>query len=490
MSAQRPGFSQEELSVWSGGTWVPGPPVRVMGVSNDTRSIREGNLYFALSGERFDGHEFAAQAMSKGAAGAVVAADRVDGIRKQCAAAASWPLLAVGDTRRALMDIAAGYRKSVGLEIVGITGSVGKSTVKEMTAAILGRTRRTACTKGNWNNDVGLPLSILAMDRSAEIGVYELGTNHPGEIPGLCEVLCPSSGAVTNVGPVHLEYFGSIEAIAAEKGALLQCIPGDGFAVLDSGGAFFELLSSMCRARVIAVGCGRDRDDYARVDGDPATGEFTVLENATGERVSLRTPLPGEHNITNAMFALAVARAYGIPWGEVREALANYVPLPMRWERLRVTWRKKGDSRRTGPAPAVGVINDAYNANPLSMRASISTFAGYEASGLKWLVLSDMLELGPGGEAEHEAVGAFAAEVIGRQPDDWGGLIAVGPQSHAIARGAGAAGLPEGKTVWCSDTDAAYEALSDRISSGDELLLKGSRGMRLEELVEGMEVQR
>lgn len=475
-----PEFETKDLADWSGGVWVPAPPDRVMGVSNDTRMIESGSLYFALKGERFDGHEFVGDAFAKGAAGAVVGRGYTDAEQR--------PLLVVEDTRKALMNIAAGHRQKIDPRIIGVTGSVGKSTVKEMTARILASGGPTAFTKGNWNNDVGLPLSILSMEPSVQTGVFELGTNHPGEIAGLCDVLRPSSGVVTNVGPVHIEYFGSVEAIAREKGALLACLPGDGFAVLDGGGDFLDLLRSMCGARVITVGDRREHDDYVCLRSDSAGGEFAVLEKVTGEEALLRNAVPGKHNIVNALFAVAVARTCGIPWQDVREALAGYEPLPMRWQRLRVRWRpNEGQDPET--VPIVGVINDAYNANPVSMRAAVSTFAEQPTEGRKWLILAGMLELGATAGAEHDSLGAFVAELVSGQPNAWGGLVAVGELGKGIAAGATAAGMRAECVIWCKDAEEARGSLSERISSGDDLLLKASRGMRLEELLEGTEEQ-
>lgn len=476
-------FETDDLADWSGGRWEPAAPVRVRGVSNDTRTLEDGNLYFALEGEHFDGHDFVADAFAKGAAAAVVARDRA-GAQLQRPATA--PLLIVSDTRKALMDIAAGHRDRVDPEIVGVTGSVGKSTVKEMTARMLGRSRETAFTRGNWNNDIGLPLSILGMEASTNIGVFEVGTNHPGEVAELCGVLKPSSGVVTNVGPVHIENFDSVEDIAREKGSLLACLPGDGFAVLDSGADFLEILRSMCGAKIIMVGRRRGQDDYACLHSDSAGGRFTVLEKATGEEALLRNTVPGRHNIINALFAVAVARTYGISWQDIEGALAAYDPLPMRWQRTRVRWSRDGEDG-SGSAPIVGIVNDAYNANPLSMRAAVNAFVEQACEGRKWLVLGDMLELGASAESEHEALGRFVAETVAKEPERWGGMVATGELGKAIAEGAAAAGMRDRLVAWCGEKGEAYEVLSKHISSGDDLLLKASRGVRLEELLEGTE---
>ena len=221
-----PAFSAKDLSKWCGGTWRPSEPSAINGVCTDTRSLKPASLYVALRGPRHDGHDFVPQALTLGAAAAVVT---------DAYAAAhppSAPLLCVRDTLKALGDIARGYRDALKAKIVAVTGSVGKTTVKEMIADVLARKGATTRSRGNWNNDIGLPLSMLAMEPGEEFGVFELGMNHPGELAPLCDMLRPDWGVVTNVGPVHLEFFDSVEAIGKEKATVLQRLPADGTAVV------------------------------------------------------------------------------------------------------------------------------------------------------------------------------------------------------------------------------------------------------------------
>jgi UDP-N-acetylmuramoyl-tripeptide--D-alanyl-D-alanine ligase len=457
-----PFFSASDMAEWSGGTWFPAPPITINGVSNDTRTIGVGNLYFALCGNRLDGHDFVEEALLKGASGAVVNADR------KITAGKDRPLLQVSDTTTALGNTASGYRLQIAPEIVAVTGSAGKSTVKEMTAQVLSAAMPAACTKGNWNNNIGLPLSILAMEKSTRIGVFEVGVNHPGELAPLCKILKPTWGIVTNVGPVHIEFFGSIEAIAEEKATLLRSLPADGTAVLNRDSDCFEMLRSAAPCKVITVST-RQNADYACISGDSAKQHTTIVEKASGDRFSFRMSVPGEHNVANAMFAVAVARGHGMAWDRIRDAIERYTALPMRWQRETIA--------------DIRVINDAYNANPLSMLAAIRTFADEQTKGAKWLILGGMLELGDSEKKEHLAIGKFAAGM------DWKGLIVVGSLGKLIAEGAKDAGFDERRIFRCETNDDATSVLLESVAAGDSILLKASRAIHLEEVFERLKAE-
>jgi UDP-N-acetylmuramoyl-tripeptide--D-alanyl-D-alanine ligase len=301
-----------------------------------------------------DGHDFVRQAAAQGAAGALVGATRAGGL------AGGIPLLVVKDPALALRDLAAGYRRRLAPVIVGVTGSTGKTTVKELIAAFLETTLPTARTRGNWNNEIGLPLSLLAMADDTRAGILELGISHPGEMDPLCRIAGPDWGVITNVGPVHLEFFESIEAIAREKGRLFSCLPAEGVAVVSRDEAHAEVLIGMASCRVVTTSL-RGEADYRLVRDDPRLGECDVRERATGESFTLQMPLPGAHNRHNLLLAIAVARGFGVAWPAIREALIRFVPPPMRWERREIQ--------------GVTVINDAYNANPVSMRAGARGYA-------------------------------------------------------------------------------------------------------------------
>lgn len=452
-----PCFDPLDLARWSGGDWTPCAPRHIAAVVHDTRSIRQDALFVALRGARFDGHDFVGEAVKRGACGALVSRGRAGALP------AGVPLLVVDDPGRALQDLAAGYRRKLGLKIVGVTGSTGKTTVKELIACLLETVHPTARTRGNWNNEIGLPLSLLDMPETTRVGVLELGISHPGEMEPLCRVAQPDWGVVTTVGPVHLEFFGTVEAIAREKGRLFSGLPPDGVAVVSRDEACCGLLSSLAPCRVTTTSLRDEAADYTLLRDDRASGRCEVRERASGETVAFHLPLPGTHNRHNVLLAIAVARGFGVPWPRISEALARFVPPPMRWECRQVR--------------GVTVINDAYNANPVSMRAAVQTFAEQRVDGRKWLVLGDMLELGPTGVDEHVRLG----RLVGSQ--DWAGLITVGALGERIAEGAAAAGMPGERIVRCDTTDAAARALTDRVSAGDGVLVKASRGKHLEEVV-------
>lgn len=446
-----PVFSANELALWTGGRWEGTPPASLRGVCNDTRTMPPGALYIALRGSNFDGHAFVGKALSMGAAGAMVA----EGARIDCAGCI--PLLRVPDTLRGLRDMARGHRRSFKAPFVGITGSVGKSTVKEMTAAVLWALGPVGRTLGNWNNEIGLPLSMLAMERDSIAGVFEAGMNHPGEIVPLCDLIAPSWGIVTNIAPVHTEFFDSLEGIAVEKAEMLRRLPRDGTAVLRRDDAFFGVLSKAAPCRVVTVSENGDAD-YTCSSGD---GEAVILERSGGEKCGFKPPLPGRHNLANALFAAAVGRGFGIGWDRIRVALESYRPLPSRWNRE--------------VARGVTFIDDSYNASPLSMKAAIETFAGLGGFRRKWLVLGDMLELGRDEREHHEAIGRMLAGF------DWEGLVVVGSRGGWIADGAVGAGLDPARVRRCADAAGAGGALAALAAAGDAVLLKASHGIGLAE---------
>jgi UDP-N-acetylmuramoyl-tripeptide--D-alanyl-D-alanine ligase len=455
-----PTFTADDLAGWTSGTWVGDAPARVSGVSNDTRTLASGNLYVAMKGPRFDGHAFVAAAAARGAAAAMVQA------AWPIPAEVAIPLLRVADTEVALRDLARSHRIQTGMQVIGVTGSAGKSSVKEMLAQILATAMSTARTRGNWNNFIGLSLSLLAVEPGSRVGVFEVGTNHPGEIADLCRILQPNWGIVTNVGAVHLEFFPSVDAIAEEKADLLRCLPASGLAVLHADDPRFPRMRSACPCRAISVAVHSDAD-YVVTPVRDSTREAVLFERSSGERFAIRNTVPGLHNLSNAAFAAATARQMGLSWGDIEKGLAAYVPLRMRWEERQLR--------------GIRVVNDAYNANPVSMRAAIETFGAEPAAGDRWLVLGGMLELGSVEAIEHERLG----EAVAAGP--WSGLVTVGERGRMIMRGAERAGMPRCRLVWCLDNREASRFLRSRLQPGDSVLLKASRGMRFEEIVERLE---
>ncbi|MDD5707902.1 MAG: UDP-N-acetylmuramoyl-tripeptide--D-alanyl-D-alanine ligase [Kiritimatiellae bacterium] len=455
--AAEPLFEPAELARWTGGAWEALPGL-LHGVCRDSRGTTPGALYVALPGERFDGHDFVMRSLAAGAAAAMVRCDW-----QPPAGTPRQPLLRVDDTRRALAAAAAGYRSSLACFVVGVTGSVGKSTVKEWTAALLAACQPTAATRGNYNNDIGLPLSLLAMPRDTRAGVFEIGMNHPGELAPLCRLLRPDAAIVTAIGPVHIEFFGSVDAIAREKAELLRVLPADGFAVLDADSPHFAFLRRQTAARVISISLQAAPDaDYDAAIVDELMGVFTLKERATGVIQSLQTGIPGRHHVFNATLAVAAARARAVPWETIARTLPRLPRLAMRWEEMRIG--------------GVTLINDAYNANPLAMASALSTFAALAAGRRRVLVLGEMRELGAVAEAMHAEAGACVARTGGDL------LVAVGTAGAWIAEAAKAHGFA-GEIVLTSDATAAGDVMIARLHPGDWVLLKASRGVALEQAV-------
>ncbi len=461
MEDKRPVFEAELFSGWVSGKGQS-LPATFRGVTQDTRKLTPGCLYVALRGDRFDGHAFVRQALDNGAAAALV-----EESWRPAEDVAGWPLIRVRDTREALGAAALAWRQKATAFVLGLTGSSGKTTTKEMAAALFAAGGRVCATQGNLNNEIGLPLSLLAMPPETAFGIFEVGTNHPGEVARLAQVLRPQAAVIASIGSAHIEHFGSVEAIAREKGELLRALPADGYAVLCRETACFELLASLSAAPVVTVSLASRDADYFGELTDPVCGVLSVTERGGGERTVLRSGLPGEHNASNLLLAFAAARRAGVPAPQAAQALLQMKLPGMRWE----------VSERRG----VTVVNDAYNANPGSMLAVVRTFMRLPCAGRRILVLGDMLELGAHAEPLHREVGRCVAAVA---PDF---LFAVGPDTRRfVADEALKCGLPAGR-VRCFDnaTDVAG-ALRACAAPGDQVLLKASRGMRLERVLDDL----
>ena len=432
-----------DLARWSDGRWSALPDRPLRGAAVDTRSLQPGELFVALPGEHSDGHLHLEAARAAGAGGALVRAGTRGG---------GFPLLEVADPRVALTALAAGHRAALSTCRVAVTGSTGKTTVKEMTADLLATAAPTARTRGNWNNELGLPLSLLTLEARHRYGVFEVGMSHPGELEPLCALLQPAAGMVTSVGPVHLEFFADEEAIAHEKAAVARAVPADGVVVLPADDRWFELLRRSARGRVVTTSLW-GKADYRAEPGAGLT--FRVHERASGEQFVFQAPLPGDYIVHDALLAIALGRTFGLPWPDLARALAAYQPVGMRW--------------RYEQVGGVQVINDAYNANPMSMRAALQAFARTPVSGRRWLVLGAMRELGAQARPGHVTLGQEVAR------GEWAGLLAVGAR---------AAGWPAERVQVCQEPAQAAALLRERTSPGDAVLLKASRGARLERVLE------
>jgi UDP-N-acetylmuramoyl-tripeptide--D-alanyl-D-alanine ligase len=441
-----------ELAQQVGGE-LHGVDARFDGVSTDSRTIGRGMLFVALKGPRFDGLDYLDAAMAAGAAGTLV----------QRGADAALPQVIVADARMALGRHARAWRHNFQIPLVAVTGSNGKTTVKEMIAAILTRGGPTHSTRGNLNNDVGVPLTLTGLGPEHHAAVIEVGTNHPGEIAYLAHLSNPTIGVVTNAGPAHLHGFGSVAAVAREKGALYTGLPADGVAIINADDAHAGLWQVMAdQRRTILFGTRRPAafrvsEVVQRIVDDRLELQF-ILHSPLGE-LRLRVPLAGPHNALNAACAAAAAWAAGASAQEISDGLAT-----MR----NVAGRLQVRAARNGAR----LIDDSYNANPGSMDAAIGCLAALPEP--RWLVIGDMAELGDTQRSLHAAVGERAREAgITR-------LYATGPLSRAAtdAFGTGA--------QWFADVEALIAALSPELNAGVTVLVKASRSARLERVVEAL----
>ncbi len=429
-------------------------------ITTDTRKIEKGDLFIALRGENFDGAEFAADALQKGASAVLVGAPLSKSVEKALKNAKG-AVLTVSDTLAAYQAIAHAWRMKFGVPVVAITGSNGKTTTKDLTAAVLSA-RGTVCrTAANYNNEVGLPLTLLGMTSGDVAAVVEIGMRGLGQIAALAPVAAPSIGIVTNVCEVHMELLGSIENIAKAKAELVQAIPAGGTVILNADDARVAAMCSLAvdGVRVLTYGIGADADVRAealRLTSDGS--QFMVTWN--NERHDYSIPLAGRHNVSNALAALAAGFALGYTPQEMQTGLQRLAVTKMRYEVHEVgAWT---------------FINDAYNASPSSMAAALETTTNlYE--GRKIAVLGDMLELGDAAEEAHRRIGRRVAEL------GFAALVTYGPQSRWIHTAAEAAGCPVCRHA--ETHEAAAEHLRSLLRDGDTVLFKGSRGMKMEAVI-------
>lgn len=453
-------FTVAEAAAAVGGRLIAGPAERrIDGVSTDSRTIAPGELFVPIRGERFDGHAFLADALRKGAAAVFVEAGRqaeLPPLGQACA-------VAVSNTLGALQDLAAWHRSLFSGPVVAVTGSNGKTTTKDMIAAVLAERFRVLATAGNLNTEIGLALTLLQRDAAHEAVVLEMGMRGRGQIAALAAVARPSIGVVTNVGPVHLELLGTIEAVALAKRELVEALPAGGVAVLNADDARVAAMAAHTQARVVTYGFGpgaQVRAEDVRSCGLDGVAFRLVCEQG-GAEVSL--PLPGRHNVANALAAAAVGLSCGLDPESVARGLSAVRPSGMRMQIERLA----GD---------VVVLNDAYNASPLSMAAALQALADLPAAR-RLAVLGDMLELGPVSQEAHLRVG----ELCAAHGVDL--LVTVGERSRDIARGAVRAGMAPSAVTSAADAEEAARIVCAAVRPGDVVLVKASRGMALERIV-------
>ncbi len=435
-------------------------------VGIDSRTVARGALFVALRGERFDGHEFLGQAIKKGAAGLVVRQDTPAARRFATGKGTrSISVIAVADTLRALQDLAAFYRRGMEIPVVGVTGTNGKTTTKEMLHAILAVGRRAYRSPGNLNNHIGVPLSLLGMPEGSEAAVLEFGMSAAGEIRRLVEIAQPTVAVITNVSEAHLTTLRSLDAVARAKGEILEFLPEAGWAVLNRDDRRVWALRKKVRAQVLSFGLSPGCEVTA---GDIAFGEngastFRLLSAGPSAQVCLRRP--GRHEVLNALAAAAAAQALGVSPDDMVAGLAACEIPGMRWEMQMLP-------------NGAHLINDAYNANPASVKAAIRTVTELGADRRNIAVLGDMLELGDCSEGLHREVGRAAAA------GSFGLLITVGKHARWTATAAVAAGMDQAAVIPCDTWQEAAAELTERARAGDRILLKASRGMGLERIAD------
>lgn len=429
------------------------------GVTTDTRKVEEGMLFVALKGEKFDGHDFIAQAAQKGAIGAIVNKDYDVSLLEDV----DIDVLAVEDTLKAYQDLAKFWRSKFSIPVIGITGSNGKTTTKDLTAAVLSGKWNVLKTQANFNNEIGLPMTLLQINKTHDAAVVEMGMRGLGQIKALTEIARPTIGVITNVGETHLELLGTIENIAKAKGEMAQAIEINGKVILNADDEHVAKMHEITKAHAVYFGINRAADvkafDIKTEDGK------TEFEAIVGEKMAHFTlNMLGIHNVYNCLAALAVGYACGLTIEEMQKGLSSFRPTAMRFE-----YRKIGD---------FSIINDAYNASPASTRAALKNLAQV-ANGRKILVMGDMFELGSVETAAHEAIAQQAQEA------GVSVLITRGKLTENTAVKARELGMEQ--VYECESHEAAVAVLKKVLQKGDTVLFKGSHGIHMEKIIELLE---
>lgn len=425
------------------------------GVSTDTRTIPAGALFVALDGDRFDGHDYLAQAVEAGAAGVVVSR-MPDGFDPGATC-----VIKVGATLLALQRLARWYRDELGIPVIGITGSNGKTTTKDFTASVLRQRFTVNSTRGNLNNHIGLPLTILETGDDDELCVLEMGMNHSGEIALLCEIARPHIGVITNIGTAHIEFMGSRDAIAEEKGALARALPEVGTLLVHAGCDYADYFHERTLARTMTVGNGRGMVRAEELHFDEEGARFLLVADGM-ESVPTRVPLVGRHMVNNALLAAGVGIALGLTLEEISRGL----------ESVELT----GGRLKRFQSAGITIFDDTYNANPDSVKAAVEALAEQPTRNgcSKTVVLGLMAELGRHAQEMHREVGRHAAEHGVR-------VVSVGEGAAEIAKGAGE--VEATKARHFDDYEEAADWVKGTLQSGDFVLFKGSRMAAVEQIM-------
>ncbi len=434
-----------QAAQWCGGRIDPKyKDVTFLGANNDTRKLKAGELFVALQGAR-DGHDFIPAALEKGAGAILCTHCEVD-----C------PAIVVEDTRLALGDIARGERQRLGVKVVGITGSVGKSTTKEMVATVLGSTYRVGKTPANHNNDIGMPMAILAMPEDTQIAVLEMGMNHFGEISYLSGIAKPDVAVIVNIGTMHIEHLGSIEGILQAKLEILEGLAEDGTVVLNGDEPLLWNQHKNLN-QVIYFGSSNTASQVLATEVAEENGRLHFAVNTNKECIAVNLPVEGLHYIPDALAAIAVGLQFGVCGEKIASSLAEFQNMEGRQEIFTIK--------------DYTIIKDCYNAGPESMAAALVVLGN--KAGRKIAVLGDMLELGDNTPAEHYRLGRLVAEKADL-------LLAYGPNSSRVLSGAITGGMPTVNVRAFEDQEKLVETLKQLAKPGDVLLFKGSHGMHMD----------
>ncbi|MSU34935.1 MAG: UDP-N-acetylmuramoyl-tripeptide--D-alanyl-D-alanine ligase [Pedosphaera sp.] len=431
-------------------------------VQMDSRRVDRGDLFVALRGERFDGHNYLAEVIRRGAAAVLINRGMNQGVP-----AGSIGVIAVDDTRRALGRLGARYREDFRIPMIAVAGSNGKTSVKELLKTVLGTQRRVIASEASFNNDLGVPQTLLRMDARDELAVLEVGTNHPGELRALLQIIRPCIGVLTSLGREHLEHFGDLQGVISEEGTLAESLPLDGLLVVNGDSPGVEQVIGRARCRVVRVGFASASDwRIVSVTGDAAGSDVEIEGGTTGWTGTWRVNVLGRHMAVNAALALALAAELGLEPELARTGLAGARPAKMRMD--------------AGEVGGIRILNDTYNANADSMLAALETLTDLPCSGRRVAVLGDMAELGCHAGAAHVEVGNAAARLAVDR------LWTIGSLAKVTAQAARQGGM---QAAAHPDMESLVRSMIQYLRPGDAVLVKASRSARLERLVESLRQQ-
>jgi UDP-N-acetylmuramoyl-tripeptide--D-alanyl-D-alanine ligase len=433
------------------------PDKIVSRLCTDSRQAQAGDLFFALSGERFDAHRFLPEVACRGVAAIVAEQKKTPLEFAECG------VILVENTRKALGQLAARYRSDFDLPVIAVGGSNGKTTTKELIASVLRRKKATLWSEASFNNDIGVPLTLLKLDCVHQAAVLEVGTNHPGELAPLLQIIRPTFGVVTNIGREHLEFFDDAAGVAQEEGAMAETLPAEGTLFLNGDSDWAGSIAQRTRGTIVRVGLSESNDWCAKnVRFDESGVTFWVSCRRADMNGDYRIRLLGRHQVVNALFAVAVGAELGLSRVEIEQGLAECAPPKMRMQ----PWSANG----------VRVLDDTYNANADSMLAALQTLRDLPCKGRRIAVLGDMAELGAQSETAHLEVGKYAAELGIDQ------LFAIGQRAGDIAAAARKNGLKN--VIEILEAEVAAHEVEQFVRPGDLVLVKASRSMRLERVTE------